>query len=302
MRVLITGSNGLLGGYLVKDLHNAGHQLLATSKGSNRTIARDLIDGGIVHYESTDITDTESMGRLVENFSPDLVIHAAAITQVDYCEQHREECWNTNVVATAHVIAAARYARAALLYVSTDFVFSGEKGMYSEEDETGPVNYYGTSKLAAEKLVMESALNWSICRTVLVYGNAIGPTRSHMLTWVQNELSKGNTIKVVADQVRTPTYAGDLSAGIVLMANKAARGIYHISGKDIVTPYDMAVQTAQYLSLDASLIQKVDASSFSQPAKRPPKTGFNILKAKRDLGYDPISFTEGLEKVFGSRV
>jgi dTDP-4-dehydrorhamnose reductase len=285
----------------VRDLHNAGHQLLATSKGGNRTIAREHLDSGVVNYESADIADAESIGRLIEKFSPDLIIHAAAITQVDYCEQHKEECRNTNVLATAHIIAAARKARAALLYVSTDFVFSGEKGMYNEEDETGPVNYYGTSKLAAEKLVMESGLEWSICRTALVYGNAIGPTRSHMLTWVQNELTKGNTIKVVADQVRTPTYAGDLTAGIVLMVNKAARGIYHISGKDIVTPYEMAVQTAQYLSLDPSLIQKVDAGTFSQPAKRPPKTGFNIGKAKRDLGYDPISFTEGLEKVFGSR-
>lgn len=300
MRVLITGSNGLLGGYLVRDLHNAGHQLLATSRGDNRTIARHLLDSGVVHYESADITNGDSISRVIKKFSPDLVIHAAAITQVDHCEQHKEQCWNTNVAATAHIIAAAREARAPLLYVSTDFVFSGEKGMYTEEDETGPVNYYGTSKLAAEKLVMESGLEWSICRTVLVYGNAMGPTRSHMLTWVQNELTKGHVIKVVADQVRTPTYAGDLSAGIVLMVNKAAGGIYHLSGKDIVTPFEMAVQTAQFLSLDPSLIQKVDASTFSQPALRPPKTGFNIGKAKRDLGYDPISFAEGLERVFGA--
>jgi dTDP-4-dehydrorhamnose reductase len=301
LRLLITGSNGLLGGYLVRDLHNAGHQLLATSKGSNRTIAQSQLNSGTVHYESADITSVDQVNSLIKKFSPDMIIHAAAITQVDYCEEHKGECWNTNVHATANIIAAARGAGAALLYVSTDFVFSGEKGMYNEEDETGPVNYYGTSKLAAEKLVMESGLEWSICRTVLVYGNAIGPTRNHMLTWVQNELTKGNSIKVVADQVRTPTYAGDLSAGIVLMVNKAARGIYHLSGKDIVTPYDMAIQTAQHLSLDPSLIEKVDARSFTQPAKRPPKTGFDIEKARANLGYEPISFSEGLKKVFGSR-
>jgi dTDP-4-dehydrorhamnose reductase len=302
LKVFITGSNGLLGGYLVRDLSNAGHRLFATSKGDNRTISTDLLDSGLVHYKSADIKDGEAIARLIETFSPDMVVHAAAITQVDNCELNKDECWNTNVTATAHIIAAAEKVRAALIYVSTDFVFSGDKGMYSEEDETGPVNYYGTSKLAAEKLVMESGLQWSICRTVLVYGNAIGPTRSHMLTWVQNEISKGNTIKVVADQVRTPTYAGDLSAGIVLMVNRAAKGIYHISGKDIVTPYEMALKTAQFLSLDPSFIQKVDASSFSQPAKRPPKTGFDISKAKRDLGYDPISFAEGLEKVFGRQL
>ena len=300
MRVLITGSNGLLGGYLVKDLIAAGYKVLATSRGENRTISRNLLDSSLVEYQSADITDGIAILSLITAFQPDLIIHAAALTQVDYCELHPVECWNTNVTATRFIIEAAKKVNAALLYVSTDFVFSGEKGMYDESDETGPVNYYGSSKRAAEKAVMDAGVAWSIARTVLVYGNAIGPSRSHMLTWVRNELMKGNTIKVVNDQIRTPTYAGDLSAGIVKMVNQRAGGVFHLSGKDILTPYEMAVQTARYLSLDADMILKVDAGSFSQPAKRPPKTGFNIEKAEKQLGYNPISFREGLEKVFSS--
>ncbi len=302
MRILITGSNGLLGGYLVRDLLAAGHKVFATSRGENRTIPTSLPPAAVITYQSADITNRVAVIDLVDQFHPELIIHAAAITQVDHCELNRDDCWNTNVNATDHIISAARQSKAALLYVSTDFVFSGDIGMYEEDDETGPVNHYGNSKLAAEKLVIASDLDWSIARTVLVYGNAIGPTRNHMLTWVRDELSKGNTIKVVNDQIRTPTYAGDLSAGIKLMAEQRAKGIYHLSGKDILTPYDMAVQTAQYLSLDSSLILKVDAGSFMQPAKRPAKTGFNIDKARNELGYNPTSFKEGLEKVFGSNI
>jgi dTDP-4-dehydrorhamnose reductase len=186
------------------------------------------------------------------------------------------------------------------LFVSTDFIFDGESGMYKEEDEAKPVNYYGRTKLEAEELVKDYESDWAIVRTVLVYGKPL-TGRSNILTIVKNKLEKGEVYNVVDDQVRTPTYVGDLAAGIVSILEKKAKGIYHLSGKDILTPYQMAIKTAQFLGLDPSLINRVTASNFTQPAKRPAKTGFDISKAKKEIGYDPISFDDGLVKTFSQK-
>jgi dTDP-4-dehydrorhamnose reductase len=178
--------------------------------------------------------------------------------------------------------------------MSTDFVFDGKSGPYREEDPTGPVNYYGCSKRVAEKAVMDSGLHWAIVRTVLVYGQSPTVQRFNLLTWVRDKLQAGERIKVVGDQFRTPTYAGDLARGIRLVMEKDQSGIFHISGDAFMTPYDMAVATARALNLDETLIDRVDASTFTQPAKRPPRTGFVIDKARQLLGYEPLSFREGL--------
>ena len=195
------------------------------------------------------------------------------------------------------MLGAAEIAGAAFIYISTDFIFDGISGPYLESDLPGPVNYYGSSKLGAEKSVMESKLPWCIIRTVLVYGNILVGNRSNMVSWVQNNLSQGKPIQVVSDQWRTPTYVEDLAKGILLAIENKAKGIYHISGEELLTPYDMAMATAAYLALDINLIEKVTASIFVQAAKRPAKTGFIIDKAKNELGFRPLSFKEGLKKM-----
>jgi dTDP-4-dehydrorhamnose reductase len=153
--------------------------------------------------------------------------------------------------------------------------------------------------MQAESLVETCDMPWAIVRTCLVYGNALVGTRSNIISWVKENLTAGKPIKVVSDQVRTPTYIDDLVTGILLIVQKNAEGSFHISGREVLTPYDMAVQTAAFFKLDASLMTKVDASSFSQPGRRPLKTGFDISKARKELGYQPISFKESLEKMSG---
>jgi len=118
--------------------------------------------------------------------------------------------------------------------------------------------------------------------------------RTTIISWAAEKLRKGERIKVVSDQFRTPTYAGDLAKGLRLIAEKKATGIYHLSGKELMTPYDMAIKTANFLGSDNNLVEKVDASVFSQPAIRPLKTGFIIDKARNELGFHPITFSEGL--------
>ena len=294
MKVLVTGANGLLGQELITLLLQREQIVIATSKGPSRlqsSIATRLT------YQDLDITDGLAVQKVITEFKPDAIIHAAAMTQVDDCELNKIDCYNINVTATRFLIEAAKEVNAKLLYVSTDFIFDGSAGPYSEEDEPKPLNYYGSTKLSAETEVMESGLQWAIARTVLVIGNAVG-TRSNIISWVKDKLSKGERIKVVNDQFRTPTFTEDLAKGILLILEKNARGIYHISGKDLLTPYDIALKTAAHFRLDNSLIEKADVTSFSQPAVRPPRTGFHIDKARRDLGYEPLSFDEGLKKFF----
>lgn len=296
MKVLVTGANGLLGQELVALLLQRKHEVIATSKGASRL--QPSIAGSLT-YRDLDITDGLEVQKVVTEFMPEVIVHAAAMTQVDECELNKIDCYNINVTATRFLIEAAKEVNSRLVYVSTDFIFDGSAGPYKEEDEPKPLNYYGSTKLSAETEVVESGLPWAIARTVLVIGNAIG-TRSNIISWVKDKLSKGEKIRVVNDQFRTPTFTEDLAKGIVLIIEKKATGIYHISGKDLLTPYEIALKTAAHFQLDSSLIEKADVTSFSQPAVRPPRTGFQIDKARKDLGYEPLSFDEGLNKFFPS--
>jgi len=202
-----------------------------------------------------------------------------------------------NVESTVQLLINSEELKSFFIFLSTDFVFDGERGMYIEEDEPRPVNYYGRTKLEAEEAVKEYEYGWAIVRTVLVYGkNHSG--HNNILKTVKEKLEKGEEYNVVDDQLRTPTYVEDLARGIVSIIDKKATGVFHLSGKDILTPYQMAIETARHIKLDSSMIKKVTAASFSQPAKRPLKTGFIIDKARKELGYEPLSLEEGLKKTF----
>lgn len=293
MSVLITGANGLLGQKLVLLLKEKGEDFLATGRGANRMPLRNI------RYQSMDITNPEEAMAVISAEKPEVVIHTAAMTNVDQCEQDREGCWQQNVTAVENIVKACEATGAFLLHLSTDFIFDGENGPYTENAAPNPISYYGESKLAAEKVVMESGIGWAIARTVLVYGVAFDMSRSNIILWVKKSLEDGKTINVVNDQWRTPTLAEDLAMGCYLIAKKKAAGIFNISGSELLNPYQMALATADYFGLDKSLINETDGSKFSQPARRPPKTGFNIDKARKELGYKPHSFAEGIKVVAG---
>lgn len=289
MKILITGANGLLGQKLVNQLQEEKNiDLLATSRGERRILLEN------VPYQRLDVENKQEVNELVGRFKPDVIIHTAALTQVDTCEQDREACWRANVTAVENIVKAAEDCQSFLIHLSTDFIFNGEAGPYSEEAEGKPVNFYGESKLASEEVVKNCRTPWAIVRTVLVYGISPGLSRSNIILWVKEGLENGKPLQIVDDQVRSPTLAEDLAAGCILIAKKKAKGIWHISGKDILTPYDMAIKTADFFQLDKSLINKTDSSKFTQPAKRPPKTGLIINKAIEKLGYNPRSFEEGI--------
>ena len=294
MTTLITGANGFLGYYLCEQLLKKGHEVIATGKGECRL---PFTGQAGFTYTPMDFTDPFAVHDVFEKYQIGTIVHAGAMSKPDDCEKEQWQAYTTNVEGTITLLINAEEQKSHFIFISTDFVFDGEKGMYKEDDATGPVNFYGKTKLEAEESVKEYEYDWTIVRTVLVYGKPqVG--RGNILTVVEEKLKKGEGYSVFNDQQRTPTYVGDLAAGIVTIIEKRAKGIYHLSGKEQRTPYEMAIETASYLGLDSSLIKKVTAAEFSQPAKRPLKTGFIIDKAIKELGYSSISFREGLKKTF----
>jgi len=289
MKILVTGANGLLGQKLTFLLNqDAEADVIAT--------ARQKINFGIQRgaFCALDITDARQVDEVIGQWKPDVIINTAAMTQVDQCETEREKCWSNNVTAVEHLVKACEKFAVRILHISTDFIFDGSHGPLDESATPHPLSYYGASKLAAEEAIIKSKTDWAILRTVLVYGVTMDMSRSNIVLWVKKNLEEHKPIQVVNDQWRTPTLAEDLAMGCHLAALKKSRGIYHVSGEEMMTPYDIAVRTAVFFNLDKSLIKKTDSTQFKQPAVRPLRTGFIIEKARKELGYEPHSFEEGL--------
>ncbi len=290
MRILVTGANGLLGQKLVNLLASQpGVETHATGRGPNRNLE------GNYTYHKVDLTEEGALYNLFQQEMPDAVIHTAAMTNVDACESEREECWLQNVTIVEFIVRACEHFNVFLTHLSTDFIFDGEDGPYGESAKPNPLSYYGESKLAAEKIVMESSLKWAIARTILVYGSVHDMSRSNIVLWVKKSLEEGKAINLITDQWRMATLAEDLAMGCWLMTQKKKQGVFNISGSDLLNPYEMALEVADVFDLDSSLISPTDGSKFQQPAKRPPKTGFILDKAKHELGYNPKTFREGLQ-------
>jgi dTDP-4-dehydrorhamnose reductase len=285
----------LLGQTIIKQLLEKKYDVVATGRGPDRLA---VTPSAPTYYKSVDITDGPAIEQFILEHKPNVIVHAAAMTQVDQCELHKQECYNINVTATRFIIDAAKAIGARFIFVSTDFIFDGNDGPYKEDAQPAPVNYYGSTKMVAEKAVMESGLDYAIARTILVYGLVPATGRTNIIGFVRQNLEANQPIKMVTDQVRTPTFVDDLARGIILIIENNGRGIYHLSGEQLMTPYDIAIETARYFGLNEALIAKATSEDIKQPAVRPPKTGFDISKAKKELGYKPRSFKEGLEELF----
>lgn len=294
-KVLITGSNGLLGQKLVYKLRERDDvELFATARGANR-----LIEQGGYIFLSMDIEDRTSVDEVIDRVRPDHIIHTAAMTNVDACELEHDACDRANVHAVEYLVHAAERHNAHFVHISTDFIFNGEDGPYYEDAKPDPVSYYGHSKLKGEQIVQKSSLKWAILRTVLVYGVVDNMSRSNIVLWTKGALEKGQPINVVDDQVRCPTLAEDLADGCILAVDRNATGIYNICGKDALNIIEIVQQVADHYGLDKRLINPVSSATLNQPAKRPPRTHMPIDKAMRELGYRPHSFREGIAIVEG---
>lgn len=290
MKILITGANGLLGQKIVRQLMKRNIPFLATSNGTNRN--PDCPDSD---YKTMDICNAAEVIAVFESYQPTHIIHTAAMTNVDACELNPDACQAVNVEGTQNVSDAARSVGAHFQLLSTDFVFDGEKGNYSEEDAVGPLSVYAQSKVDAEHLLLESTEhNYSIVRTIIVYGTAHHLSRSNLFLWAKEALPKGEQMNVVDDQFRAPTWADDLAWGCIRICELNETGIYHLSGPETYSIFDIVQKVADYYGYDTGSLNRIASATLNQPAKRPPKTGFDLSKAKNKLNYQPKTIEETL--------
>ena len=243
---------------------------------------------------------------LIKRLKPDVVIDTAALHNVDYCETHRDEAWKVNVEGTKNVADACREVNAKMIFISTDYVFDGKKGFYSEEDPPNPLHYYAQTKLEGEKVVKEAGMDYAIARPSVIYGwnpSELAGLRSssgkstNFAIWTINKLKKGEEINIVTDQYSSPTLADNLAEVLLVLAKSGKQGIYHTAGKTCLNRFDFAKKIAEIFELDGSLIKPVTSDVFKQVAERPKKCCLDVSKAERELKVRFLTAEEGLMKM-----
>ncbi|MGZ7109025.1 MAG: dTDP-4-dehydrorhamnose reductase [Methanobacterium sp.] len=279
--IFVTGGSGLLGSKFTRDYFNYDIIRTFNANPENKCI-------------SLDITDEKDTLNKIRSANPDLVIHSAALTNVDYCEDHRREAFEINVKGTQNIVKACEKVGSKLIYVSTDFVFDGEKGMYEEGDKTNPLGYYALTKLQGEESVQNSVLDYAITRVSVLYG---WHRRSNFVTWVIDELNAGNEINVVTDQYNSPTLADNVAEAIIKIFEKDKEGIYHTSGSERINRFDFAKNIAEVFNLDKGLINPIKSNKFVQKAKRPKDSSLCVEKAEKDLKMKMLNTLEGLNEM-----
>lgn len=287
--ILVTGSNGLLGQKLTDLILVENHfRLIATGRGPDR-----YLGGGNYHYAELDVLDSVAVRKTINTFQPDAIIHTAAMTNADQCELHPDAAKMANVDSVGILVDLCAAFNIQLVFLSTDFVFDGKDGPYTELDAPGPLNLYGHNKLEAEEIIKNSRCKWAIIRTILVYGVLSDGSRTTLVSWAKDALEKGKVIHVVNDQWRMPTLAEDLALACLLAVEKDAHGVFHVSGHEHLSIWEIVCKIADFWKLDHSLIKEISATTLSQAAVRPVNTGFILDKAISELGYRPRSLEEG---------
>jgi len=289
LRFLVVGSNGLLG-QKTADLLVRGMASSVTLASLEEVPIRPVENA---EYVKADLTSRKEVKQLIAHCDPEVIINCAAITNVDACETDRELAWKVNVGGVENIIEAARRTEAMIVHISSDYIFDGKNGPYSEDDRPEPLSYYGKTKLASENAVRTSGLRYLIARTMVLYGYAPG-VKPNFALWIVQSLEKNIGVRVVDDQQGNPTLADDLAYALVRGVELGRTGVFNIAGRDIISRYEFAVRIARAFNLDSSLISPIKTAQLRQPAQRPLKSGLITLKAEVALGIRPSTVEQGL--------
>ena len=287
MKLLITGASGLYGSKLAQ---------MAIAK--NIEVYSSDIQGLSVYgsFVKLDISGKEQVEEAFKTIKPDMVVHAATLTDVDKCETNKELAWKVNVEGTKNIVEAAKSAGSFLIYISTDYVFSGEKGNYKETDKPDPINYYGLTKLKAEEIV-QTQKEYFIGRPSVIYGSTPAAGKVNFALWLIETLGKGERVKIVTDQWNTPTLNTNLAEMTLEVIERRLTGVYHTCGATRVSRLEFAEQIAEAFGLDKSLIDKVLSSQFTWPAKRPMDSSLDTSKAQKTLQHKPLDMSKALKQL-----
>ena len=288
MKLLITGASGLFGSKLAELAVNRQHQVYAAYSQHNATHGIPV---------QLDVTNKEKVEAEIEKAKPDAVVHAATMTDVDKCDLNRELAWKTNVEGTRNVAQATKSFNAFLLYISSDYVFDGEKGFYKETDLPSPISYYAYTKLKAEEYVKDVMGEYCIARPSVIYGALQAAGKINFALWLLDKLKKKETAKVIIDQWNSPTLNTSLAQMSLEILERKLTGLYHLSGATRISRYDFAVLLAKTFGLDPSIFVTASLREFSFIAKRPRDSSLNTSKAEHILKNKPLKVEEALERL-----
>jgi dTDP-4-dehydrorhamnose reductase len=290
LKLLITGASGLYGSKLAKLALDSGIEVYSSD------IQSLSIYGNFVKL---DITGKAQVNESFHNIKPDVVVHAATLTDVDKCEINKELAWKVNVEGTKNIVEASKNVGSFLIYISTDYVFSGEKGCYVESDSPEPINYYGLTKLEAETVVMQNLdeSDFFIGRPSVIYGSTPAAGKVNFALWLIETLRKGDHVKIITDQWNTPTLNTNLAEMTLEVIERRLNGVYHTCGSTRVSRFEFAKKIADVFDLDKSLIDKVTSAQFTLPAKRPMDSSLDTSLAQRNLNCKPLPLDKALEQL-----
>jgi len=287
LKLLVTGASGLLGQKVAQLALEKSHEVYSIYKEHKATIGTPI---------KLDLTNHEKLHEKILKLKPDAIIHTAAYTDVDGCETNRDLAWKTNAEATKNIAIASTKAHSHLIYVSTDYVFDGEKGLYREEDRPNPINYYGYTKLKGEQIVKEHVKEWCIARPSVIYG--WGPKhKQNFATWLINQLKQGKDAKILTDQHVSPTLNTNLAEMLIEIAEKKITGTIHTAGAARASRYEFALKLAEVYNLNMDLIKPAKMNEMSWKEKKPKDSSLNIDKAYQTLENKPLKIHEALEKM-----
>ncbi len=287
--VLITGANGLLGQKLCRHF-SSSYKVIATDLHS-----QNFVSPSNLSYESLDLTNRKALEFYVRFYNPTVIINAAAYTDVDGCEINKDQAWAVNVGGVKNLVGVCQKHNIKLVHLSTDFIFDGEKGPYSEDDPPHPVGFYGETKLESENVIKQSGINFLIVRTNILYGFG-QKVKKNFLLWLLEKLSAGQKLKIVTDQFNNPTLADNLSLCILEMMQKDISGIFHIGGAEYLSRYDFALKVAENFNFDKADISPTKTEFLKQKAKRPLRGGLKTDKAQKTLQTKLLNVEEGLDQ------
>ncbi len=288
--ILVTGATGLVGGTIL--LSNCLYDLFEVHATYREA---QLQTSNSVNWLKLDLVEQfNDIDGILSTIKPDVIIHCAAESHVDRCADNLEACFFMNLQVSKELARVAETLGSHFIYLSSDFVFSGEEAPYSENALRNPVNDYGRTKMEAEDAILKVCPNAAIIRTVLVYGFIQTLLRGNLLTWVVNSLKQGKPISVVDDQYRKPTSVNELADALITIAERKHRGVFHVCGSELVSVYEMAITIAKTYDLDLSLISPISSSGLNEKNARPKNTDLDIDKARYILNYNPKPVTQSL--------
>ncbi|MDZ7289311.1 MAG: SDR family oxidoreductase [candidate division KSB1 bacterium] len=288
MRILITGASGFLGGYLVRAAQSSGELI--------GTYWEHPVDLPGIEWYRMDLTNLVEVAQFVRKIQPKIILHSAALANLDTCEVQKDLAWRTNVDAARMMAAVAREIGSRLVHISTDMVFDGKKGNYSEDDAPLPISYYGHSKKTAEDDVLHTYPDALVVRVALLYGFPLTHGENFSAE-IYHRLRAGQKVNVFGDQFRTPIWAGNAAAAIIELAGKHFRGILHLAGSERISRSNFARELARQMGAEMQLLEEISMYEVNWLVPRPQDVSLKIDRARQILQTPLLDCREGIREM-----